>query len=156
MRRFLPAFVVGTLAGAAVFGALATAQGGDDDANTLSAVLNGQKEVDAEGNKGVGDEDGRGAFAAVLDGRRLCYGYAVKDIGKPVQAHIHPGGRNVAGPVIQALDVPTSGNPGAVSACVRLSRSLRNDLASNPGRFYVNVHNAAFQGGAVRGQLVGK
>lgn len=155
MRRFLPTLAVGALAGAVAFGALAIAQGGDDP-GTLSAVLTGNKEVDAEGNKGVGDDDGRGGFTAVLDGRRLCYGIAVKNIGKPAQAHIHRGGKNVAGPVVQALEVPSSGNPGAVGACVRLSRELRDDLASNPRRFYVNVHNAAFPGGAVRGQIAAK
>jgi CHRD domain len=154
MKRLFAAVAAGAVTGAVVFGALAVAQGGDP--GTLSAVLTGKKEVDAEGNKGVGDDDGRGGFTGVLDGRRLCYGIAVKDIGKPAQAHIHRGGKNVAGPVVQPLEVPSSGNPGAVGACVRLSKGLRDDIASNPGGFYVNVHNAAFAGGAVRGQITAR
>ena len=150
MRKVLPAAAACALA--AVFGALALAQGGGDP-GTLSAVMTGGKEVDADGNKGVGDTDGRGGFTAVLDGRKLCYGIVVKDVGKPAQAHIHRGGKSVAGPVVQPLKVPNSGNPGAIGACVRLSKSLADDLASSPGGFYVNVHNAAFAGGAVRGQL---
>jgi hypothetical protein len=129
------------------------AQGGD---SALFAVLTGAKEVDATGAKGVGDRNGRGSFSATLDGRQLCYGIQVKNIGDPGAAHIHRGGRNVAGPVVQALEHPTSGDPGASSACVRLSRSLARDLRQHPKRYYVNVHNTAFPNGAVRGQLFAK
>jgi hypothetical protein len=129
------------------------AQGGD---SALFAVLTGAKEVDATGAKGVGDRNGRGSFSATLDGRQLCYGIQVKNIGDPGAAHIHRGGRNVAGPVVQELEHPTSGDPGASSACVRLSRSLARDLRQHPKRYYVNVHNTAFPNGAVRGQLFAK
>ena len=92
------------------------AQGGD---RAFFAVLTGAKEVDVSGNTGTGDPNGRGSFSATLDGRQLCYGIQVKNINDPVAAHIHRGGRRVAGPVVQELDHPTSGDPGASSACVR-------------------------------------
>jgi hypothetical protein len=126
------------------------AQGGD---RAFFAAMNGAKEVDASGERGAGDRNGRGSFSATLDGRQLCYGIQVKNIDDPAAAHIHRGGRRVAGPVVQALEHPTSGDPGTSGACVRLSRSLARELAATPGRFYVNVHNAAFPNGAVRGQL---
>lgn len=126
------------------------AQGGD---RALFAVMTGAKEVDVQGNTGTGDRNGRGSFSATLDGRQLCYGIQVKNINDPVAAHIHRGGRSVAGPVIQELDAPTAGDPGASSACVRLSRSLTRSLRNNPGGFYVNVHTADLPNGAVRGQL---
>jgi hypothetical protein len=129
------------------------AQGGD---NALFAVLTGAKEVAPNGTKGDGDRNGRGSFSATLDGRQLCYGLQVKNIGDPGAAHIHRGGRNVAGPVVQELEHPTSGDPGASSACVRLSRSLARDLRQHPKRYYVNVHNTAFPNGAIRGQLFAK
>jgi hypothetical protein len=127
------------------------AQGGGDRA--LFAVMNGAKEVDATGQKGVGDPDGRGSFSATLDGRTLCYGIQVKNIEDPVASHIHRGGRNVAGGIVQDLVPPESGDPGSSSACVRLSRSLTRELKASPRRFYVNVHTADYPGGAVRGQL---
>jgi hypothetical protein len=125
------------------------AQGGD---RALFAVMTGAKEVDVNGEH-HGDPNGRGSFSATLDGRQLCYGIQVKNINDPVAAHIHRGGKTVAGPVVQELQAPTAGDPGASSACVRLSRSLARSLRSNPGRFYVNVHTPDLPNGAVRGQL---
>lgn len=119
----------------------------------IFAVMTGAKEVDVQGNTGTGDRNGRGSFSATLDGRQLCYGIQVKNINDPVAAHIHRGSRRVAGPVIQELEAPTAGDPGASSACVRVSRSLARGLRNNPGAFYVNVHTADLPNGAVRGQL---
>jgi hypothetical protein len=127
------------------------AQGSGDRA--IFAVMNGAKEVDVSGQHGTGDKNGHGSFSATLDGRQLCYGIQVKNINNPVAAHIHRGGPNVAGPVIQPLDQPSSGDPGASSACVQISRSLARGLKRNPGKFYVNVHTADLPNGAVRGQL---
>jgi CHRD domain-containing protein len=127
------------------------AQGSGDRA--LFAVLTGAKEVDADGTRGTGDPNGRGSFSATLDRRELCYGIQVKNIADPVASHIHRGGRNQAGPVVQQLEQPDAGDPGASGACVRLSRSLARALRSNPGNYYVNVHTGDFPNGAVRGQL---
>ncbi len=128
------------------------AQGSGDRA--IFAVMNGAKEVEpATGDRGTGDPNGRGSFSATLDGRQLCYGIQVKNINNPVAAHIHRGGSRVAGPVVQELTAPAAGDPGASSACVRLSRSLARSLRSNPGGFYVNVHTSDLPNGAVRGQL---
>ena len=126
------------------------AQGGGDRA--IFAVMTGAKEVDVNGEH-HGDPNGRGAFNATLDGRQLCYGITVKNINNPVAAHIHRGSAKVAGPVILPLEQPTTGDPGASSACVQISRSLARGLRRNPGRFYVNVHTADLPNGAVRGQL---
>ena len=126
------------------------AQGGGDRA--IFAVLTGAKEVDVNGEH-HGDPNGRGTFSATLDGRELCYGITVKNINNPVAAHIHRGSSKVAGPVVQPLEQPSTGDPGASSACVRLSRSLARGLRRNPSRFYVNVHTADLPNGAVRGQL---
>ena len=151
MRRWHLA--VGVLATASVVLGLtvpAGAQGGD---RALFSVLTGAKEVDSTGATGTGDPNGRGSFSATLDGRMLCYGIQVKNIQDPAAAHIHRGGRLVAGPVVQELEHPTAGDPGASSACVRLSRSLARQLRESPRGFYVNVHNPDFPNGAVRGQL---
>ena len=133
----------------AVVGSVGAQSAGD---RAIFAVLTGAKEVDVNGEH-HGDPNGRGTFSATLDGRQLCYGITVKNINNPVAAHIHRGGPKVAGPVIQPLDQPATGDPGASSACVQISRSLARGLRRDPSRFYVNVHTADLPNGAVRGQL---
>jgi hypothetical protein len=115
------------------------------------AVMTGAKEVRA--GESAGDSDGRGSFSATLDGRTLCYGIQVKNIGNPLAAHIHKGGPEVRGAVVVSLKQPAKGDPGASAACVKLPRSRADALNANPGNFYVNVHTAALTNGAVRGQL---
>jgi CHRD domain len=139
-----------------VVGAGAQGSGGGGS-KALLAVLTGQKEVSPTGEKGEGDLNGRGSFSATFDGNELCWGLTVKNIQDPVAAHIHRGGRNVAGPVVVPLDeLPASGDPGASSDCVDVEADLARSIRRSPKRFYVNVHTQAFPGGAVRGQLFGK
>jgi hypothetical protein len=44
-------------------------------------------------------------------------------------------------------------NPPPLQGCVTADKDLIKDIRQNPENYYVNVHNAAFPGGAVRGQL---
>jgi hypothetical protein len=145
--------VIGLIGAAGILLGLTANVGAQSGDRAFFAVMTGAKEVDVSGNTGTGDPNGRGSFSATFDGRQLCYGIQVKNINDPVAAHIHRGSRRVAGPVVQPLDHPTSGDPGASSACVRLSRSLARQIKATPGRFYVNVHTADLPNGAVRGQL---
>jgi CHRD domain len=153
--------VAGTAATAAtlalvLIGVVGAGAQGSSDSKALFAVLSGKKEVSAEGDKGVGDRNGRGSFSATFDGNELCYGLTVKNIANPVAAHIHRGSPRVAGPVVQALVQPTTGDPGASSDCVDVPSSVARAIRKNPSKFYVNVHTADFPDGAVRGQLFGK
>jgi CHRD domain len=140
-----------TLALTAVVGA--GAQGGGQQSNALFAVLTGGKEVSPEGERGVGDLNGRGSFSAVFDGRRLCYGLTNKNIQDPIAAHIHIGSAREAGDIVIPLEQPSAGDPGASSECVRVARPLVQAILADPRNYYVNVHTPDFPGGAVRGQL---
>lgn len=122
----------------------------------LFAVLTGRKEVDATGQRGVGDLDGRGSFTAIVNGDQLCFGITVKHIGDPVAAHIHKAKPSLAGPVVVPLTQPSHGDPGASSGCVTVDAALARAILKHPHRYYANVHTTAFPGGAVRGQLFGK
>jgi hypothetical protein len=119
----------------------------------LFAVLAGTNEIANNGMRGVGDPDGGGSFTGVIDGRELCYGIALKDIGAPMAAHIHRGGKNKNGPVVIPLEHPTSGDPGSSSGCVTIKAKLARAIRRHPGRYYVNIHNAKYRDGAARGQL---
>jgi hypothetical protein len=150
VRAAIAAVLAGALAVVLIGVVGAGAQGGGQQSKALFAVLTGAKEPEG------GDPNGRGSFTAIVDGNRLCYGLTNKNIENPGAAHIHEGGRRVAGDVVVPLQQPSSGDPGASSDCVRISRSLRRAILANPNQYYVNVHTAALPDGAIRGQLFGK
>ena len=101
---------------------------------------------------GPGDADGSGtATFTIHEGRsRICYALTVADIDTATAAHIHLAGPDSAGPVRVTLAAPVI---GASSGCIPISAELADDLHDNPENYYVNVHNAAFPAGAIRGQL---
>jgi hypothetical protein len=122
---------------------------------TLTAQLEGENEV-----PGPGDTDGTGVAEVNVAPRSgvLCFAIAVEGIGLPATAaHIHEGAAGVAGGVVVTLEAPSgfgSGSTGVSSGCLtKLSTSLLRAIASDPSNYYVNVHNAEFPDGAVRGQL---
>ena len=101
----------------------------------------------------TGDPDGRGrAKVRVLPrSRAVCFVLRWRNIATPTGAHIHRGGRGEVGP--HAVDLFPPG-PVRHRGCVDgVDRSLLRELARHPERFYVNVHNADFHDGAIRGQL---
>jgi len=151
------ALATGTLASGQPASNSTAHQGSASQQRALFAVMTGRKEVDAEGNRGVGDPDGRGSFSAIVDGGQLCFGMTVKNIDTPIAAHIHKGRPNQAGGIVLPLTpLPASGDPGASGGCVTIAASLARAILKNPHRYYANVHTAPFPGGAVRGQLFGK
>lgn len=112
----------------------------------LMASLSGAAEV-----PGPGDSDGAGAFWARLNvGQgRLCYTLTSSNIGTPTMAHIHAGKAGVAGPPVVTLmgNAPTE-------TCMDVDKETAQKIVSGAGDFYVNIHNADFRAGAVRGQLM--
>ena len=113
----------------------------------FTATLTGATEV-----PGPGDADGAGTFSVTLNPgqKQICYELAVSNIGTATAAHIHTGAAGVAGPVLVTLKTPSA---GPVKGCVQLDREKIKLIMQKPGDYYVNVHNAEFPGGAVRGQL---
>ena len=100
---------------------------------------------------GPGDPDGRG-FAFVrwdTEDGTVCYNLFVQRIQPAAAAHIHVGAEGASGPVVQELAAPSKGYS---SGCV-YNADLATALAADPENYYVNVHNAEYPGGAVRGQL---
>ena len=109
----------------------------------LTAELSGDNEV-----PGPGDPDGSGTAHVTLNQGQgeVCWHIEVSDVDSPSAAHIHFGAAGVAGGVAVALS-PTSGCVDGVDP------ELIKDIRQNPDNYYVNVHNADFPPGAVRGQL---
>jgi hypothetical protein len=133
---------------AAVAAALLASSGAaqEDTSHRITVLMTGEEEVAA------GDPDGSGTatFRVNTYSRLICYTLRVSNIDPATAAHIHIAPPGVAGPVVVPLDPPTSGNS---SGCERISRELALDLVASPEDYYVNVHNAPFPGGAIRGQL---
>lgn len=130
---------------AALLATTATAQTGG---RKLQTNLTGAAEV-----PGPGDPDGTGTAAITVNPgqNQVCYELAVRNIAVATMAHIHEGGPTVAGPVRVTLGTPNAS--GTSSGCVTVTRALALEILKRPADYYVNVHNAAFPGGAVRGQL---
>jgi len=113
----------------------------------VGAALSGAQEVPPA------DPDGYGSSGFNIDVAkgRICYGLSVANIAPATAAHIHraPAGSN--GPVVIHLVPPTH---RASAACTSASPALLQAILDTPSNYYVNVHNAQYPGGAVRGQLV--
>lgn len=119
------------------------------------AHLLGGNEVTAGGAANVGDPNGLGTATVISkDTSTLCVAYLLNNIAAPTAAHIHKSVAGIPGPVVLALNKPRSGNPGGNSSCYRaLDPALVADIIANPSGYYINIHNAEFPGGALRGQL---
>jgi len=119
----------------------------------LSATLSGANEVDAQGARNQGDPDGTGTFSGrLVPGQgQLCYTLTSSGIATPTMAHIHTGAAGANGPVFVPLTELTAGEH-----CIAVDREKATALVAKPQDYYVNIHNAAFPAGAVRGQLAKK
>ena len=119
----------------------------DDNGTELEAALTGAAEV-----PGPGDPDGSGEVEITLNAATgtVCWELEVEDIAPATAAHIHVAPAGVAGPVVVPLSPPTTGES---SGCTTASPALIAAILANPAGYYVNVHNAGFPAGAVRGQL---
>ncbi|HYC89658.1 MAG TPA: CHRD domain-containing protein [Thermoanaerobaculia bacterium] len=111
-------------------------------AQSYSAQLTGAAETPA------GDPDGLGFAVVTIDGTTIRYTVFVQNIGAPTDAHIHIGAAGANGSVVVPFNVNTLTNGTAT-----ITQELANQINANPTGYYVNVHNAEFPGGAVRGQL---
>lgn len=110
---------------------------------TFAVPLDGAQEVNA-----LGDPDGFGAALLVIDDVALTIAWNIvaKNIAlPPTGAHIHNAAAGVNGPV--RIDFS-----GQLAGTGLVDTDLAGVLAS-PADWYVNVHNAVFPAGAIRGQL---
>ena len=99
-----------------------------------------------------GDPDGRGEAEIIVNPGKsqICWVLNVRDIEPATAAHIHIGLAGIAGAVVLGLSPPTDGDS---EGCETVPRTLADAIRKSPASYYVNVHNATYPAGAIRGQL---
>lgn len=124
-------------------------------AATKAAVTGGRPMMiqltGAEEAPGPGDPDGSGTAWLTLNQGQGTISYKViySDIGIPRFAHIHIAPVGSPGPVVVPLDVVD----GVIEGTATVEKELIKEIRQNPQNYYLNVHNAEYPAGAIRGQL---
>jgi CHRD domain len=131
------------------------------DSRRLRTDLRGSNEVPPA------DPDGRGKATVGIDIRdgELCVELSWDNVGTPNRAHIHKEAPGVNGPIVVGFfDLHLAEHRAdplndqlerrdRFSECVEVEPVLLADIKANPSAYYVNIHNARFPGGMIRGQL---
>ena len=133
------AIVLGMVASLALAGVVAAAE------TTLTAQLAGSAET---------DEDGTGTATVVLDpdAGTACWEMTAEGIDPITVSHIHEGAEGVDGGVV--VDLALDGFEGTSEGCNEAAEAeVLQAIIDDPAGYYVNLHNEAFPGGAIRGQL---
>jgi hypothetical protein len=140
MRKPRSLALAGTLLAAGLFAFGLGTTSVAADAARLSAALTGP-----------GDGSGEAVVELDSDLGTVCWELAVRLAPPATAAHIHRGAAGENGPVVVPFDTPVDGV--SVGCASNVDPALIREIIQNAAGFYVNVHNSAFPGGAIRGQL---
>ena len=127
---------------------LATTAVANANSRVFVATLYGGNERPA-----LGDLDAYGvATVTVNTATSICYSILLHNTVGNSSAHIHSGLPHVVGASVLPLII-NGAVPLRIANCIAAPAGLVTALRANSQAFYINVHNAAFPGGAARGQL---
>ncbi len=105
-----------------------------------------------------GDPDGFGF--AVLNASpakgEVCIQLSTTNVAPWTMAHIHEARVGAAGDVVVNFALTGTETGPELTKCVPADGALIDEIIADPASYYVNVHNTAFPGGAVRGQVAAR
>jgi hypothetical protein len=122
-------------------------------AQTFTTTLAGSREL------GGGDSNGSGVAVISFNGTTVSYYLWVKASTGLSSAHIHTGGAGANGGIVVDLGALSVSSPVSgvfvAHGSVSTTTNIANAITGAPTSYYVNIHNASFPNGAMRGQLLG-
>ncbi len=131
-----------------VLAAMATVSSAAD--TKLYSKMTGKQE------KPKGDPDGVGTAVLTFKSNKICYDIRPRKAGLTFAAgHIHVGAAGKAGDVtVPLFQKPKQANGGKLVGCSpTVKSSVLAKIRSKPAGYYLNIHNAKYPAGAIRGQL---
>ncbi|MFP5319703.1 MAG: CHRD domain-containing protein [Acidimicrobiia bacterium] len=119
----------------------------------LYTVLTGAAE-----RPGPGDPDAVGQAYITIDDatNTICLYMQYTNVDGTLSGlHIHEAPTTAPGPIRVGFGTPTQQGSGVYVECrVVEDEALLDDIAANPGKYYINLHSQpTFGPGAIRGQL---
>ena len=138
------------MGGLALVGLLLLPLQGSAEQTTFQLNMSGDQSV-----PGPGDEDGMASGTLTIDDETgaVSWNFTYSNIAAPAAMHIHIGAAGEGGGVAVPLNVETSGGEGTLVGSTTADAEALAAILASPSDYYVNIHNAEFGPGAVRGQL---
>lgn len=113
------------------------------------AALSGSKVVPGPGDP---DGSGRARIKSASEAETVCYKIFYKGIRKPTSGHLHLGASGESGEKIVKLFASKRGKASPIEGCRHgVSPAAIERFHDNPA--YIDLHNARYPDGALRGRL---
>ncbi len=144
MRRKIVLFTL-----IAVTGILGTAGPAPADSGTLVAYMTGAAERPTPGDP---DGIGRAVITVNDETNTICVALQFTGVDMPLTSfHIHVAPPTSPGPIVIPFTAPRS--ESSYQCQVVADEALLDNIVAHPEQYYINIHNASYPGGALRGQL---
>lgn len=136
---------------------LSAATGAHAISSSFVALLYGGNVIaDGDGKADAGQRSGYGLVSINFPtSNRMCYSIYTVSIDRPLSAAIVAAPPGINGTDLVVLkELPKTLGPGISAACVRVRKTVADQIRSRPSDHYVIIRTRKFRNGAIRGQLL--